>query len=66
MYTEWPQGLSANPGVLQKITEETTEQWSQKEKHSFLFARKITEQTEIDLPWMMMMIRDSGMDSGTL
>ena len=36
MYTESPQGTAANPGVLEKITEqETTEQWSQNEKHSF-------------------------------
>jgi len=58
MYTQWPHERSAmNADVLQKITEETIAQWSQKQKHSFLFARKITEQTEIDLPWMK--IRES-------
>ena len=53
IYTEWPKGpLASHANSIDTITKQSIARWGQRKKHSFLFARKITEHTTIDLPWM--------------
>eukprot|EP00584_Thalassiosira_punctigera_P017315 CAMPEP_0172575102 /NCGR_PEP_ID=MMETSP1067-20121228/137042_1 /TAXON_ID=265564 ORGANISM="Thalassiosira punctigera, Strain Tpunct2005C2" /NCGR_SAMPLE_ID=MMETSP1067 /ASSEMBLY_ACC=CAM_ASM_000444 /LENGTH=549 /DNA_ID=CAMNT_0013367745 /DNA_START=62 /DNA_END=1711 /DNA_ORIENTATION=+ len=53
MYTQWSSDLSStSPETLTEITPEMLKRWGCGQTQSFLFARKISKKTNIDLPWM--------------